>query len=173
MKEIIKPIDNFEDYQISNFGYVKSIKSNTILKGILDKRGYTCICLYKKGVRHFFRIHRLVAIAYIENPLKKSQVNHIDGNKQNNVSDNLEWATCQENIIHANQNGLFDIKNKKISERMKILMKGKSFNHKNVLDTTTGIFYDSLTQACISNNLSYSTEVKRTRKQKNNRFLYI
>jgi hypothetical protein len=173
MIEIIKPIDNFTDYQISNYGYVISIKSKITLKHNFDKRGYPCIYLYDKGIRHFFRLHRLVALNFIHNDFNKSQVNHIDGNKQNNRADNLEWVTCQENIIHANENGLFEIKNKKISQRMKLFMQGKSFNHKNVLDTMTGIFYDSLAQACKTYNLSYSTEVKRTRKEKNNRFIYI
>jgi len=173
MIEIFKKIENYPNYQVSNYGYVKSLYTGKVLKESFDKRGYPRVKLYNVLGSKTFRIHRLVAIHFIENPDNKEQVNHIDGNKLNNKAFNLEWNTCKENIIHANINGLYKEKNKAIGDKARIRLKGKSFNHKNVLDLQTGIFYESLTKACSIYNLSYSTEVKRTRKQKNNRFQYI
>jgi HNH endonuclease len=59
------------------------------------------------------RIHRLVAKYFIPNPDNKPQVNHIDGNKQNNKVNNLQWVTNQENMIHAVKNGLTNYKRSK------------------------------------------------------------
>ena len=72
----------------------------------IDKDGYPIIRFTinkKKVVR---KIHRLVALAFIPNPLNKPQVNHIDGNKSNNFAWNLEWTTAKENVVHAFKNGL-------------------------------------------------------------------
>jgi len=93
-------------YQISNFGRIKNKKTTKILIANLDKRGYPRIRLCFKSDRSSFRIHRLVAIAFIPNPENKLQVNHIDGNKKNNNYLNLEWNTNSENQLHANKIGL-------------------------------------------------------------------
>ena len=58
------------------------------------------------------KLHRLVALAFIENKENKPQVNHKDGNKRNNHKDNLEWATAKENAQHAIKNGLTPVLNK-------------------------------------------------------------
>ena len=70
--------------------------------GMIDRCGYRELIL--NGKNH--RVHRLVAEAFIPNPNGFREVNHIDGNKQNNSVKNLEWVTHSENMIHAYQTGL-------------------------------------------------------------------
>lgn len=96
------------DYQESNYGRTKSFKHGKvkILKPSVSRNGYLYINLKSNGVHKRCLIHRLVAILFIPNPDNKPQVNHIDGNKQNNRVDNLEWVTGSENITHAYELGL-------------------------------------------------------------------
>ena len=75
-------------------------------KGSRDKDGYLRICLTKNGKEKTFKIHRLVALHFIVNPGNKKQVNHKDGNKENNNDWNLEWNTPKENIVHSWSLGL-------------------------------------------------------------------
>lgn len=103
--EIWKDVPLFEGvYQISNHGNLKSFKSldkGRILKNTNKKNGYFSVVLrYGENVR-YTRIHRLVAESFIDNPFNKIQVNHIDGNKQNNHFNNLEWVTSSENVNHS------------------------------------------------------------------------
>ena len=71
-----------------------------------DNRGYLNIRLSKNNIRKTYSVHRLVAEAFISNLEAKGEVNHIDGNKQNNNINNLEWVTSSENQLHAYKNGL-------------------------------------------------------------------
>ena len=117
MIEIWKDIDGFNDYQISNFGNVKSFKrykDGKIRKNYLNGRGYCFTNMRKNGKYYFKLIHRLVAQAFILNPNEKPTVNHIDGIKTNNNISNLEWATYSENMQHSydtNLNSSLGIKN--------------------------------------------------------------
>ena len=67
---------------------------------------YLTVNLYDHGKRKTVDVHRLVAMAFIENVENKKCVNHIDGNKTNNYVKNLEWCTYSENLIHAYKTGL-------------------------------------------------------------------
>lgn len=104
--EIWKDVVGFEGrYQVSNIGRIKSIKKNhpdRILRPATGSIKYLKVCLINK----MFLVHRLVAIAFHDNPLKKEFVNHKDGNKLNNEAVNLEWCTRQENIDHGYSMGL-------------------------------------------------------------------
>lgn len=117
-------------YQVSNLGRVKSLPRNgtvcyeRILKIQVDKNGYNYVSFHKRK----FKIHRLVAEAFIPNPENKPQVNHIDGNKQNNEVENLEWATAQENLNHAFRIGL-----KKKTDLEKMIQCARLKNMKPVL----------------------------------------
>lgn len=116
-------------YQVSSFGRVKSLGrvimveqsryekprivkwKPRVLKPSISKKGrnrrgcYAKVVLTKNGVKKNYEVHRLVAIAFIENPHKKPVVNHIDSNSMNNHIHNLEWCTTLENNIHCIQAG--------------------------------------------------------------------
>lgn len=106
-----KHIPGYEgSYMVSSYGRVKSFKNNKerILKPGKNSSGYLNITLYKNDLPHYYRAHRLVAIAFLPNPENKNQVNHINGIKTDNRLENLEWATNKENIQHAYRTGLKD-----------------------------------------------------------------
>lgn len=107
MQEIWKDIPNYEGrYQVSNLGNIKSLSFKnqnfeSLLKPSLNSSGYYKVELYKDKKSKVFYVHRLVATVFIPNPENKSEVNHIDGNKINNIVSNLEWNTISENQKHA------------------------------------------------------------------------
>lgn len=112
MQEIWKDIEGYEGrYQISNLGRVKSFarKKPAIMTLKTNWDGYKRIGLRPAGSRsqHFFAVHRLVAEAFMPYPGSDFvEINHIDGDKANNVVDNLEWVTKSENAKHAFRTGL-------------------------------------------------------------------
>lgn len=96
-----KPVVGYEGlYEVSDEGDVYSATMN--LRGpmsrVENEKGYLRVILRKSGVAKNLRVHRLVAMAFIENPNNLPQVNHIDGNKKNNRVENLEWSDGKENI---------------------------------------------------------------------------
>lgn len=108
-EEIWKDVVGFEElYQVSSLGRIKSFKKKNekILKPYLDKNGYTNIGFCRKTRSKRYLLHRIVAIAFIPNPDNLPQVNHKDGNKQNNAKNNLEWSTPSENTQHSYDTGL-------------------------------------------------------------------
>lgn len=108
---MLKDVPSFEGlYAVTEdgrvWGYAKHRSPAGWRKTITNWSGYERIQLRKDGKYHYMAIHRLVAMTYIENPNGYSEVNHIDGDKQNNRVDNLEWCTHSENIRHADRTGL-------------------------------------------------------------------
>ena len=106
--EIWKDIKGYEGlYQVSNLGKVKSLKKHQkILKLSDNGRGYMFVGLSKNNKRKNKNVHRLVAETFISNYDNLLQVNHKDGNKNNNSVDNLEWVTQKQNLQHARENKL-------------------------------------------------------------------
>ena len=105
--EIWVPVKDFEEfYEVSNEGVVRSkdricdkgrASNGRTIKQWENRRGYKMVTLSKHGKQKHFPVHRLVAIAYLENPENLPCINHKDENKTNNNSDNLEWCNYQYN----------------------------------------------------------------------------
>jgi hypothetical protein len=101
MVEIWKDIIEYENlYQISNFGNVRNKRFLQILKQGINRSGYFEIYLSKNSKQKTLKIHRLVALHFIDNLRNLEFVNHIDGNKLNNHYSNLEWVSRRENNCH-------------------------------------------------------------------------
>jgi hypothetical protein len=135
------------DYLVTVEGRVFSLKTMRFMKTTKRPDGYVYVRIANKT----HRVHRLVAQTYIPNPENKPQVNHIDGNKANNMLCNLEWMTQSENIQHS-----FDIGLRPISEAVRESGRtlAEKFGSKNgfvfkkiVLDTATGVFYEGVQAA--------------------------
>lgn len=112
--EVFVPVMHFEDrYKISNYGNLISINAKRIgeemLAGTIYK-GYIYFVLQDKGRKFKTPAHRLVARHFVENlvPDKYDTVNHLDGDKLNNRSSNLEWCTRGMNTAHAIRSGLIE-----------------------------------------------------------------
>ena len=100
MQEVWQPVRGYEGlYEVSDTGRVRGPRG--LLKPIFDNRGYVRVNLCNHGTKKGFSIHRLVATHFIPNSNQCPQVNHKDGNKINNVVNNLEWCSAAENSIHA------------------------------------------------------------------------
>lgn len=111
MFEEWRPIEGYEGiYEVSNFGRVKNVKKGTIRKLGVTRGGYNDVILFKNGKFKNFKVHRLVAKAFIPNPLNLPCVNHKDENKLNNYvcvnqdgsvdpeKSNLEWCDWRYNL---------------------------------------------------------------------------
>lgn len=176
MKEIWVDIKGYEGYyQVSNLGNIRSrkrlifnpkhsdnIKSNLkICKSQEIKksltRGYNSVRLYRNNIGKTLRVCRLVSIAFLPNKENKPCVNHIDGNKENDNLDNLEWVTYIENMAHAVENNLVNIKyGADHASSMKVINDGSN------------TVYDSIKEAALSIGISSSQLSRILRGKYNN-----
>lgn len=105
--EYIRPVKGYEGlYLVCANGKILSAKTGEELAQNNNPCGYLTVGLSKNCKTRQIRVHRIVAEAFIPNPLKKPQVNHINGNKKDNQVWNLEWCNNSENMIHAYATGL-------------------------------------------------------------------
>ena len=94
------------DYSVSTEGEVRKDTTNYILSQS-SQQDYKFVGLIINGKQKRMRVHRMVALAFIDNPDNKPYVNHINGNRSDNNVENLEWVTPSENTQHAVDTGLF------------------------------------------------------------------
>jgi hypothetical protein len=145
------------NYIIYSDGKVFSLNTNKFLKPHKGEKGYLRVRLSFDGKYFNYRIHRLVAIAFLPKLEGKNQVNHINGIKDDNRLENLEWCNNQENQLHAHKNNLAN------SNQIKRI----------VLDTYTGVFYDSATELANLMGLKRPTLISRLNGTKKNITRYI
>lgn len=157
IKEEWKQIDGFEYYYVSNLGNVKSTRrwsgtkfyerEHLVSLYTNKKNGYVYVSISKNSKSYNIRVHKLVAKAFIPNPNNYNQINHIDGNKQNNRVDNLEWCDGSYNIKDMyKRKGKYDNDNI-IIEKYKDL---KSCTKVAKIFNTTG---ENIRQVLIRNNI--------------------
>lgn len=138
--EIWKDINGYEGlYQVSSLGRVRSLdrldragvfRKGKIIKSFTIPSGYNYVSLHKDGKKKNKSIHRLVALAFLERTSDNLDVNHKNGDKDDNRASNLEWCTHSDNMKHAVCTGLH-IK----------------FGQRKVLCVETGVIYDSAVEA--------------------------
>lgn len=130
-------IKDFPNYTIDVLGKVYNIKTNRYLANTKAKNGYYVTTLYNEYGRKNVYIHRLLAECFIAKINGLNNVNHINGIKSDNRLDNLEWCNHSQNMQHSWDTGLSN--NVRIANIIR--------QSKVVLDTQTGIFYDSAKEA--------------------------
>lgn len=137
--EVWKDIKDYEGlYQVSNLGRIKSlekevhnrwgtgsVRKERIMNPVVGTNGYYKVSLHREAVIKWFSVHRLMAMAFINNPDNKTHINHKDCNRTNNSLDNLEWCTHAENIKHAWDNGMCERSRIAVSNFLSTLHKNK------------------------------------------------
>lgn len=101
--EVWKPVHGYEGkYSVSSFGFVRNEKTGKVTRGRQAGHGYRKVTFYENNVPiSTAYVHRLVAEAFIGNPAGYPEVNHLDGNRENNQISNLEWVSSSGNTEHA------------------------------------------------------------------------
>ena len=158
MKEIWRNVVNYEGlYMVSNLGNVKSLgngnarnpnwQKERILKATKDIKGYLRVDLYKDGKKKHYKVHRLVATAFLPNPDNLPQVNHKDEDKTNNRVDNLEFCSAKYNsnfgtriqrVSEKNRKQILCIETNKIYQSSKQIERELGYPHQSISKVCTG-----------------------------------
>ena len=150
-----KPIDGFLGYHITTSGKVYSERTQKMLKPWLMKIGYRMVALRRDGQTFHNYVHRLVAQAFIDKPAGQVEVNHIDGDRQNNHQSNLEWVTRSENNLNASRRGTMSKKLIESDVRMiRAIRKIRGFTYK-VIGQMYGVSDQQIYQICKGKSWSW------------------
>ncbi len=108
-EELWLPVKGYEGlYEVSSLGDIRNTKRNLVKKQFVNPvNGYMQIQLSKEGVPNSYRVHKLVAEAFIGNPDNKKEVNHINSIRTDNRVENLEWSDRYANMLHAVESGSY------------------------------------------------------------------
>lgn len=153
-----KEIAEYENiYVINEYGIIKNLKTNHILKSFISKSGYLKVHLWKENKEKNKYVHRLVAETFIEKLENNLVVNHIDGNKLNNYYLNLEWVTSGINNKKAYDIGLKIVTNTMMEMFSKagIAKRKKVFQYN--IENEKIHEYESISQAAKENGYSISS----------------
>lgn len=150
----LKTIVDFPNYKVDSEGRVYNNQGNE-LRQTKNRSGYLVVKLCRDGFEKQCSVHRLVASAFYDNPDQSLEVNHIDGNKENNHIGNLEWVTRSENLKHAYNHGLRK-SHLTIDDRRKGASIIKEISSRPVRVIETGRIYPSLRDCAKSMNCDVS-----------------
>lgn len=135
-EEIWKPIEEYEGYEVSSYGRVRSKRK--ILKPQLTEKGYLRHTIQNKSNK----VHRLVAQAFLPNPNNYPEVNHKDENKQNNRVDNLEWCSHSQNLLHSRGKTILQYTKNNIIvkewDNLASIEQNSKYNRSNICDVCKG-----------------------------------
>ena len=150
MKEIWKSIKGYEGlYEVSNFGKIKSLKKKIILKQFKNTNGYFRVKLWKNKKSKQFLVHKLVAESFILNINNFPFINHIDENKENNCTNNLEFCT-------AKYNSNYGTRNLRLSSPVLCVELNKKYNSIKEASKDLKIYKTSISHCC-ANSEHYKT----------------
>lgn len=128
----------FDNYEVSNTGKVRNKTTKKILKPVINTwGGYLTATMYDNGKIYKRLIHRLVCIAFVENPNNYNTADHIDRCITNNCSNNLRWVSKSDNFKNSNK---YD-EAKRIIERTRIKKNGETYTYYEVRKTINGKKY--------------------------------
>lgn len=176
-----KPVDSkiipgFEDYVATRDAKIYSTFTGQFMTQTLNKRGYFTVSVTKNGKLYCRSVHRLVALAFLDNPGNLPMVNHIDGVTTHNHVTNLEWCTAVRNTQHARETGLYTPYTRAvciIDENHNVL---KTYDSAVEAEKDTGIEYSCIINACSGARYSggdklwrYKEEVSKVRERKPNK----
>lgn len=172
-REIWKDVQGYESlYKVSNFGRIKRIYKNRKPKilslNAKDNCGYLQVSLCKNGKITSKRVHNIVANTFLQKQKKDLDVNHIDGNKENNNVCNLEFISHRENIIHSYKNGLRS--KEKIKYTCSQMHKSREIKIKRIIGDSV-YYFESIIKASIITKLNHNTirrYLKKITKPKDN-----
>lgn len=163
-----KKIPGFENYSVSDLGRVRNDTTGKMLSISSDKDGYQVCYCFNNGKRKTFRIHQLVAKAFIPNPNNYGTVDHITPDKKDNRVENLMWLSAEENSRKFQLEQITEEQKKVRSDNCKKMQeKAIESTSKPVMCIETGIVYSSICE-CSRKTGIYQSEISRVLQNKRN-----